>query len=215
MAKAEAEKNSKNSKESDSKHPLHPDKLKEHGAKIAQHISNSSVVVGAGIVRGSQIVGNSAVAAAKGAKEGIAAGAHGFKNFLAKTAETLHLKKPDFQPLDQLEEDVTPYLPTEVVKRWYWKNIKLKPTAAKGNLVLNWTRVFCWHDDPFKPELLHPINDFLVLEKEKRSGLNRFLVKQEHRCAVSIQQLVAETSAKVGENISIKPFARFRVGETT
>ncbi|MEK6921486.1 MAG: AAA family ATPase, partial [Nanoarchaeota archaeon] len=72
-----------------------------------------------------------------------------------------------------------PYLPTEVVKRWYWKNIKLKPTAAKGNLVLNWTRVFCWHDDPFKPELLYPVNEFLVLDKEKRSALNRFLVKQE------------------------------------
>ena len=31
--------------------------------------------------------------------------------------------------------------------------------------------------------------------------------------AVSIQQLVAETSAKVGENITISRFARFRVGE--
>ncbi len=175
MAK-EAEKNVAHKEE---KHPLHPDKLKEHGAKLAQHLADGSVVVGAGIVRGSQIVGTSAVAAAKGAKAGVQAGAHGFKNFLAKTAETLHLKKPDLQPLDQLEENITPYLPTEVVKRWYWKNIKLKPTAAKGNLVLNWTRVFCWHDDPFKPELLHPVNDFLVLDKEKRSALNRFLVKQE------------------------------------
>jgi len=33
--------------------------------------------------------------------------------------------------------------------------------------------------------------------------------------AVSIQQLVAETSAKVGENITISRFARFKVGETT
>ena len=32
--------------------------------------------------------------------------------------------------------------------------------------------------------------------------------------AVTIQQLVAETSAKVGENITISRFARFRVGET-
>jgi len=33
--------------------------------------------------------------------------------------------------------------------------------------------------------------------------------------AVSIQQLVAETSAKVGENITISRFARFKVGEAT
>ena len=32
--------------------------------------------------------------------------------------------------------------------------------------------------------------------------------------AVSIQQMVAETSAKVGENITISRFARFRVGDT-
>jgi elongation factor Ts len=33
--------------------------------------------------------------------------------------------------------------------------------------------------------------------------------------AVTIQQLVAEASAKLGENIAISRFARFRVGETT
>jgi elongation factor Ts len=33
--------------------------------------------------------------------------------------------------------------------------------------------------------------------------------------AVTIEQLVAEASAKLGENIAISRFARFRVGETT
>lgn len=179
MSKAEPEKNSKNSKEIDSKHPLHPDKLKEHGAKLAQHIADGSVIVGAGIVRGSQIVGASAVAAAKGAKSGVETGISGFKKFLNATAETLHLKKPDFQPLDQLEKEVSPYLPTEFAKRWYWKNVKLTPTVGKGNLVLNWTRIFCWHDDPFKDDLLYPIDDFFVLDKERKSTLNHFLVKGE------------------------------------
>ena len=32
--------------------------------------------------------------------------------------------------------------------------------------------------------------------------------------AISIQQLIAETSAKLGENITISRFARFRVGDT-
>ena len=32
--------------------------------------------------------------------------------------------------------------------------------------------------------------------------------------AVTIQQLVAEASAKLGENIAISRFARFRVGDT-
>ncbi len=165
--------------EAEEKHPLHPDKLKEHGAKLAQQIAEGSVVVGAGIVRGSQIVGTGAVTAAKGAKAGVEAGVSGFKSFLNKTAETLHLKKPDFQPLDQLEKEVSPYLPTELAKRWYWKNVKLTPTLGKGNLVLNWTRLFCWHDDPFKDALLYPIDEFFVLDKEKRSGINHFLIKGE------------------------------------
>ncbi len=175
MAKGEAEK----SVVKEDKHPLHPDKLKEHGAKIAQHIADGSVVVGAGIVRGSQIVGQSAAAAAKGAKSGVEKGVSGFKTFLNKTAETLHLKKPDFTPLDQLEKEVTPFLPTELAKRWYWKNVKLTPTVGKGNLVLNWTRIFCWHDDPFKEYMLYPLDEFFVLDKEKRSVLNHLLVKGE------------------------------------
>src|SRR3989338_1448649 len=100
MAKAELEK----STAKEEKHPLHPDNLKAHGAKIAQHLADGSVVVGAGIVRGSQIMGSTAVAAAKGTKAGVEAGVSGFKKFLNKTAETLHLKKPDFKPLDQSEE---------------------------------------------------------------------------------------------------------------
>ena len=32
--------------------------------------------------------------------------------------------------------------------------------------------------------------------------------------AVSVQQMVAEASAKLGENITISRFARFRVGDT-
>src|SRR3989338_2030162 len=179
MAKAEPEKNDKNSKESDSKHTLHPDNLKAHGAKLAQHLADGSVVVGAGIVRGSQIVGSSAVAAAKSTKAGVEAGVSGFKKFLNKTAETLHLKKPDLRPLDQMEKEVSPYLPTEFAKRWYWKNVKLTPTVGKGNLVLNWTRIFCWHDDPFRDDLLYPIDDFFVLDKERKSVLNHFLVKGE------------------------------------
>lgn len=175
MAKGEPEK----SVVKEEKHPLHPDNLKAHGAKIVQHISDGSVVVGAGIVRGSQIVGTGAVAAAKGAKAGVETGISGFKKFLNATAETLHLKKPDLRPLDQMEKEVAPYLPTELAKRWYWKNIKLTPTVGKGNLVLNWTRIFCWHDDPFKDDLLYPIDDFFVLDKERKSVLNHFLVKGE------------------------------------
>ena len=48
MAKAEPEKNVIK----EEKHPLHPDNLKAHGAKLAQHLADGSVVVGAGIVRG-------------------------------------------------------------------------------------------------------------------------------------------------------------------
>ncbi len=175
MAKGEPEK----SAGKEEKHPLHPDNIKLHGAKIARHLADSSVVVGAGIVRGSQIVGTGAVAAAKGAKAGVETGISGFKKFLNATAETLHLKKPDFQPLDQLEKEVSPYLPTEFAKRWYWKNIKLTPSIGKGNLILNWTRIFCWHDNPFKDDLLYPIDDFFVLDKDRKSTLNHFLVKGE------------------------------------
>lgn len=175
MTKGESEK----SVRKEEKHPLHPSNLKLQSVKIAQHLADSSVVMGAGIVRGSQIVGNGAVAAAKGAKAGVETSISSFKRFLHATAETLHLKKPDFQSLDQLEKEVSPYLPTEVAKRWYWKNVKLTPTVGKGNLVLNWTRIFCWHDDPFKDDLLYPIDDFFVLDKERKSTLNHFLVKGE------------------------------------
>ncbi len=194
MAREDSVRHAKSMKVQEPKHPLHPDNLKEHSAKIAQQLADGSVIVGAGILRGSQIVSTSAVAAAKGAKDGVQKGVSGFKKFLNATAETLHLKKPDLQPLDQLEKEMTPYLPTEIIKRWYRKNVKLKPTAIKGNFVLNWTRVFCWHDDPFKPELLYPINDFIVLDKEKRSALNKFLVKQEQFGTITGEQGTGKTA---------------------
>ena len=155
------------------------EKLKAHGAKIAQHIATGSAVVGEGILKGSKIVGETTIAAAKGAHQGIKAGAHGFRDFLTKTAEVLHLKKPDFDALNEMEKEITPYLPTELAKKWYWHNFKLQPSVAKGNLVLNWTRVFCWREDPFKTEMLFPINEFFVLDKEKKTAMNRFLIKTE------------------------------------
>lgn len=176
MAKIETEK--KSFKE-EQKHPLHPDNLKLHGQKVAQVVADGSLIVGQGILKGSQIVGETTVAAAKGAKAGVVAGAHGFRNFLSKTAEVLHLKKPDIEALNDIEKKVTPYLPTELAKKWYWHNFKLKPVISKGNLVLNWTRVFCWREDPFKAEILLPINDFFIVDKEKKTAINRFLIKSE------------------------------------
>ncbi len=155
------------------------DKVKEHSAKLAQNVATGSVVVGQGIVKTAQVVGQGTVIAAKGAKAGVEKGVSGFKQFLHSTAEVLHLKKPDWKPMEEFEKDVTPYLPTEVIKRWMWKNVKLTPSVAKGSLVLKWTRVFCWHDDPFTPELQQPLHEFIVIEKEKKSALNHFLVKGE------------------------------------
>ncbi len=141
---------------------------KQQTTKITQSIKENTAVVGKSLVQGSVMV-----------SQGVEKGISSFKKFVSATAKTFHLKKPDFHPLDELEKEMTPYLPTELAKQWYWKNVKLKPTVAKGNLVLNWTRVFCWHDDPFKPEILYPIDNFFVLDKEKKSALNRFLVKRE------------------------------------
>jgi type II secretory pathway predicted ATPase ExeA len=115
---------------------------------------------------------------AKGAKEGIEKGVTGFKKFLTATAETLHLKKPDMHALDEFEEEISPYLPTEVAKRWYKKNVKLKPEKGKGKLVLKWNRVFCWYENPFTPEIHHPIENFFVYEKKKKALLNLFFVKK-------------------------------------
>ncbi|MBI5072703.1 hypothetical protein HZA99_02705 [Candidatus Woesearchaeota archaeon] len=181
-------------KKEEPKHPLHPDKLKEHGQKVAQAVAEGSVIVGQGILKGSQIVSQTTVAAAKGAKEGIVAGAHGFRNFLTKTAEVLHLKKPDFEALDEMEKEVSPYLPTELAKKWYWHNFRLKPSVAKGNLVLNWTRVFCWREDPFKAEMLFPIDNFFILEKEKKTAINRFLIKTESFGAITGEEGCGKTS---------------------
>lgn len=153
--------------------------LKESTTLIGKNIAKGSLALGQGIIKGSQMVSQSAVAAVKGTKIGVEKSVSGFKHFLDATAQKLHLKKPDLAPLEQLEKEISPYLPTEAVKRWAWKNIKLKPTMSKGNLVLKWTRVFCWREDPFKPELLYPLDDFFVLDKEKKSVLNRFLVKGE------------------------------------
>ena len=139
--------------------------LKEGSVVVGKGIAQGSVVLGQGILKGSQIVGQGAVTALKGTKIGIQKGAGGFTKFLNYSAEKLHLKKPDLAPLEQLEKEMTPYLPTEAAKRWAWKNIKLKPAMSKGNLVLKWTRVFCWREDPFKQELLYPLDDFFVLDK--------------------------------------------------
>lgn len=155
------------------------DKVKGQSVKIAQNVAAGTVVVGQGIAKTAQVVGQGTVTAVKGAKTGVEKGVSGFKQFLHSTAEVLHLKKPDWQPIEEFEKEVTPYLPTEVVKRWVWKNVKLTPSVAKGSLVLKWTRVFCWRDDPFKQELLYPLQEFIVIEKEKKSALNHFLVKGE------------------------------------
>jgi hypothetical protein len=80
--------------------------------------------------------------------------------------------------LDELEEEISPSLPTEIAKRWYMKNVKLKPKKGKGKLVLKWNRVFCWHENPFKVEILRPVDNFFVCDKKKKSLLNMFLVKQ-------------------------------------
>lgn len=146
---------------------------------LTKNITDTTAVVGQGILRGSQIAANGAVAAAKGAKEGIQKGVSGFRKFLTYSAEKLHLKNPDLEALNQFEKEIAPHLPTELARRWLWKNMKLKPVSTKGNLVLNWTRVFCWRDDPFKDELLYPIDEFVIVDKEKQNALNRFLVKGE------------------------------------
>lgn len=153
--------------------------LKESSLAMGKGIAQGSVVLGQGLLKGSQIVGQGTVAALKGTKTGVQKGISGFQKFLNYSVEKLHLKKPDLEPLEQLEKEITPFLPTEAAKRWAWKNIKLKPTMSKGNLVLKWSRVFCWHEDPFKPEMLYPLDEFFVLDKEKKSALNRFLVKGE------------------------------------
>jgi hypothetical protein len=137
------------------------DKLKQQSINIAQNVAAGTV------------------AAAKGAKIGVEKSVSGFKTFLHSTAEALHLKKPDWQPIEDFEREISPHLPTEMAKHWVWKNVKLKPAVAKGSLVLKWTRVFCWRDDPFKPELWYPINEFIIIEKEKKSALNHFLVNGE------------------------------------
>ncbi|MFA6888084.1 MAG: AAA family ATPase [Candidatus Woesearchaeota archaeon] len=174
MAKQEPVKPIKSIKEDSS-----IDKIKEQSVNIAQNVAAGSIVVGQHIAKGAVLVGQGTVAAVKGAKTGVEKGVSGFKQFLSSTAEALHLKKPDWQPVEQFEKEVTPYLPTELIKHWMWKNVKLSPGIAKGNLVLKWTRVFCWRDDPFKPELLYPLDEFIIIDKEKKSILNHFLVKEE------------------------------------
>ncbi len=154
-------------------------KIKQQSVNIAQNVAAGSVVVGQHIAKGAVLVTQGTVAAVKGAKEGVGKGVSEFKQFLNSTAKVLHLKKPDWRPVEQFEKEVAPYLPTEVAKRWMWKNIKLSPAVAKGSLVLKWIRVFCWREDPFKQELLYPINEYIIIEKEKKSALNHFLVKGE------------------------------------
>ncbi|PIN79930.1 hypothetical protein COV16_01640 [Candidatus Woesearchaeota archaeon CG10_big_fil_rev_8_21_14_0_10_34_8] len=176
------------------------DKIKEHSTKLAKgvkdtsvvvgkNVAHGSVVIGKGVIQGSKIVGNGVkegtimlgkgtVAAAHGVKTGVEKSIDGVKHFFHYSAEKLHLKKPDLHPIDDLEEEISPYLPTELAKRWYMKNVKLKPQKGKGQLVLKWNRVFCWYEDPFISKIMLPIDDFFVCDKKKKSILNMFFVKQ-------------------------------------
>jgi hypothetical protein len=145
---------------------------------LGENVVKGSKAAAKGVVHGTELLGKGTVAAAKGIKHGVEVGYEGMKHFLGFTADKLHLKKPDMHALDEFEEEVSAYLPTEVAKRWYNKNVKLKPQQGKGKLVLKWNRVFCWHESPFEVKVMQPIDDFFVCDKKKKSALNMFLVKQ-------------------------------------
>lgn len=153
--------------------------LAERSVVLGKGVAEGSKILGKGIKEGTLLVGKSTVAAAQGLKTGAQKSYHGFRRFLQVSAKTLHLKKPDLQPLDQLEEEISSSLPTEIVKHWYQRNIKLKPHAGDGKFVLKWNKVFCWHDDPFKEALPQPVDEFFVCDKKKKSILNFFFVKQQ------------------------------------
>ncbi len=155
------------------------DKIKETSQKLVQDIAQRGNVLGKGVIDGTTSLGKGTVVAASSIKQGVEAGFGGVKHLFGITAEKLHLKKPDMRALDELEQEISPYLPTEAVKRWYMKNIKLRPKNSDGELVLKWNRVFCWHDDPFTLGLKQPIDNFFVCEKKMKTGLNFFLVKQQ------------------------------------
>ncbi len=152
--------------------------LAERSVVLGKGVAEGSKILGKGIKEGTLLVGKSTVAAVQGMKIGAEKSYHGFRRFLQASAKTLHLKKPDLRPLDQLEEEINPYLPTEIAKQWYRRNVKLKPHAGQGKFVLEWNKIFCWHDDPFKLDIPQPVDDFFVYDKKKKSTLNLFFVKQ-------------------------------------
>jgi type II secretory pathway predicted ATPase ExeA len=96
----------------------------------------------------------------------------------SKVAKKLgEIKKPDLSPIDEFEEKISPYLPTEIAKRYIQKHRKVKINTKK-NLVLEWTTVYGWRRDPFREEILKPVQKYYAIESQQRKKINLFLLKR-------------------------------------
>lgn len=114
---------------------------------------------------------------------GIASFFHGIKHALVRLglaffAWLKSLKKPDFSAVDELEERVSPYLPTEIITKWLKKHKSVK-LDTKKNFVLDWIQVYGWRDDPFKQEILKPFNQYYIVDKQMKNRINLFLIKKQ------------------------------------
>ena len=87
------------------------------------------------------------------------------------------IKKPDLSPIDEFEERISPYLPTEIARRYIQKHKKVRINTKK-NLVLEWTTVYGWRRDPFREEILKPVQKYYAIESQHRKRINLFLLKR-------------------------------------
>lgn len=103
------------------------------------------------------------------------------------------IKKPDLTEINEFEERISPYLPTEIAKKWYhqYRGVTID---TKKNVVLDWTKVYGWRLDPFNTAVLQPITDYYIIDKGIKNRLNLFLIKKHKFGAITGEKGTGKTA---------------------
>ena len=144
-------------------------KEKFQGLKLGEKTSNLSTSIGVGVrsVDWGKLNPGRLGLGEKGKKVGAAVGKR-IKN----------IKKPDLSEIDEFEERISPYLPTEIAKKWIQKHHGMK-IDTKKNVVLDWTKIYSWSNDPFSTDVPKRINEHYIINKAIRNKLSLFLIKKQ------------------------------------
>lgn len=116
------------------------------------------------------------------------------------------LKKPDLTAIDEFEERISPYLPTEMLAAWLRKYRPVK-LDTKKHFVLDWTQVYGWRDDPFKQEILKPFNQYYIVDKQMKNRINLFLIKKQRFGTIIGESGTGKTSLALWLVEELRPHA--------